>query len=195
MDEDRPVTPKRHRWTWIIGISLAVLATAAAVVVRWSFAQQEQAQAAAMSASASASTEASSSKAASDAFWSQLYQQDAQANASRAARQAQESVNDAAAQEQQLASQGFTPITSGIYRKDGNFTCSGSLPCDMFYLTVTKSCPGGVYIEASAIQNGVSVGRANDLTAALQPGDQAVVTLTDTSGMANQFKITSATCE
>ncbi|WP_136610068.1 hypothetical protein [Sinomonas albida] len=197
MDEDRPVAPKRRRWVWIIGVSAVVVAVIATCTIWASIAiAQSQAQSAAdsvsASASASASAAASRSKAASDAFWAQVAQDNRRIYASESAFA--KAFNDSQAQDQMTA-QGFVPIASGIYRKDGNFHCTGSLPCTMFYLTVTKACPGGVYVEASAIQNGVSVGRADDLTAALKPGDEAVITLTDTSGMANQFKITSATCE
>lgn len=147
-----------------------------------------------MDASASAAVK----KASSDAFWAGVAEQNAKQYASQRAEAS--AFNAQADQDRRAALNGWATLEegpAGMYWAPpvNGYDCVGEAgPCQKFMLTVTMPCPGGVYVEAGVYSGGVAIGRTNDWTAALKAGDQALITLVDTSRKSYSIKVTRAVC-
>ena len=77
---------------------------------------------------------------------------------------------------------------------EGTFTC-GAYDCIGYSVMAVNGCAGGVYFAASIeTDDGISVGMANEITAALTKGQTATVLLEDYSGNGTKFRATDARC-
>lgn len=179
------------------GVAMVLLITAGTIATSMAT-SQSQAEEATRSAVAAASADASRTKAAHESFWSQVAADNAAQYASQRAQAS--AFNAAQAQDRELAAKGWQPLlegVEGIYwgQIPNGYNCNGEAgPCQKFLIGVTRPCPGGVYIEAGIYSGAVAIGRTNDWTAALKPGDQALVTLVDLTRRGDQIKVTGATC-
>lgn len=60
--------------------------------------------------------------------------------------------------------------------------------CYVYKILRTLGCSGGVYIEVAVLDDGVVVDKANEITAGLQPGDEASVSLAPPGGIPSGAK-------
>lgn len=192
----------RRRLLIIVGLVLAVALTGAGT---WWFgvglpAHQGEQQA----AMARAAEEAAAKKKAEEsaAFWAQVDKENkeswAEDEANRKAFNSSQEQNQAASVKTQMEAQGWTQFSGHYYYQyadKSEYTCSYSR-CLVVHVTTMApaGCSRGLYVEATVDAGGASVGRANSITAALPQGKDAIVKLTDTSGMGETMGITDLHC-
>ena len=79
----------------------------------------------------------------------------------------------------------------------GQFQCA-SYQDGCFGVTVATrdGCPHGIYVEVAVVEGGVTVDKANEITAGLGPGDVAKVTLSPPTGVTKgqQAKVSDLNC-
>jgi len=124
----------------------------------------------------------------------------ARIRAERATAAIEEAAAAAAAQKSDdafWASQGYNTAGNGIYFKAAaakDVTC-GYFNCAYEDIYTTNACPSGIYVAASIMNNGVSVGSANGITGGLTSSGSASLLLQDTVGQTgDEFHITDMHC-
>lgn len=122
----------------------------------------------------------------------------AAAAAATAAADAAQAASFQASQDAMYAVAGLKPAGagSGIYYKfadSGTYSC-GYFSCTYVFVLASKGCNSGVYIAASILRNGTSIGLANGISAGLPVGGTASVLLQDTSNGGNTFSLTDVHC-
>lgn len=79
----------------------------------------------------------------------------------------------------------------------GQYQCA-SYQDGCFGVTVATrdGCPHGIYVEVAVVEGGVTVDKANEVTAGLGPGDVAKVTLSPPTGVTKgqQAKVSNLNC-
>jgi hypothetical protein len=197
--------PKGQLPLILAGIGLAVmLALAGLFWLGHSVPAQQGAegQAAARAQSQGGDDEAAKKKKAeSDAFWAKV---NAENKAQRekdakalAASEASPEVEDVSTK-RQMEDLGWKQFSGDFYYQfadKSEYSCSYS-KCIVVHVTTMApaGCPGGLYVEATVDAGGASVGMANSITAALPQGKDAIVKLTDTSGMGEAMALTKIRC-
>lgn len=190
----------RH-WSWLLSWLATRLGGTA-----WDCPNQQVAQARA--AEQAAADVAAKKKAEESAkFWDQVEKE----NSARAAKADKEKAERKPIQVQlredreaqvktQMEAQGWTQFAGNYYyyyqyADPSEYTCSFSR-CLVVHVTTMAAagCPDGLYVEATVDAGGASVGRANSITASLPQGKDAIVKLTDTSGVGEKMGLTDLHC-
>ncbi|GAA3022215.1 DUF2510 domain-containing protein [Microbacterium dextranolyticum] len=97
---------------------------------------------------------------------------------------------------QKLEADGYQEVKRGIFAKwepKSSYTCD-YWSCSKLRVISVDGCPNSLYIEAAIISGSTQVGMTNDLTTALRPMEEALVTLTDHTSNGDSFRLTEATC-
>ena len=85
---------------------------------------------------------------------------------------------------------------TGLHYKfadNGSYTC-GYFSCTFVEIIASKGCNAGVYIAASILRGGTSIGFTNGISAGLPPDGSASVLLQNTSGDGDTFSLTDVHC-
>jgi hypothetical protein len=196
---------KPRRWPLIVGLVLAVVL--ACSTSWWYGVGLPNQQAAQARATEQAATDAAAKKKAEEsaAFWAQVEKE----NRARAAKADKENAERRPIQEQlredraeqvktQMEAQGWTHFADDFYYQyadKSEYSC-GYARCIVVHVTTMASagCADGLYVEATVDAGGASVGRANSITASLPQGKDAIVKLTDTSGVGETMGLTDLHC-
>lgn len=196
---------KPRRWPLIVGLVLAVVL--AFSTAWWYGAGLPNQQAAQTRAAEQAATDAAAKKKAEESakFWAQVEKE----NSARAAKSDKEKAERKPIQQQlredraaqvktQMEAQGWTQFAGDFYYQyadPSEYSCSYSR-CLVVHVTTMAAagCADGLYVEATVDAGGASVGRANSITASLPQGKDAIVKLTDTSGVGEKMGLTDLHC-
>ncbi|WP_166871494.1 hypothetical protein [Salinibacterium sp. ZJ450] len=94
------------------------------------------------------------------------------------------------------AALGYSPAGEGIYYQfadPADFSC-GRWDCVYVSVITTSNCPGGVYVEAAVMRNGVAIGMANHLAAGAAPFTTIAALLEDFSDAGDSFELSKINC-
>lgn len=93
---------------------------------------------------------------------------------------------------------GFFPSPSeyGVFfRGEEGGQCTFAMPCSLYTVIVTKSCPGGVFVSSNLITNGVVISHGNTVTGALSARQSATFRIDYPYGDGGeQAQLTAARC-
>jgi hypothetical protein len=95
-----------------------------------------------------------------------------------------------------FATAGLTPAGNDVYymfADPSKYTC-GYSDCAYVLLLAMSGCPNSLYVEAAVTRNGVDIGLANHLAAAVPVEGQVNALLEDFSGSGDGFRITKVDC-
>jgi hypothetical protein len=183
---------KRPRTSLRLGVAVPFLAAALALVVAsgvlfvWSTLQVSFAQ--------SANTEA---KAAASVRETAMIDAEARARIARkAGSEAKAAADIKAAEVDIMGTAGYSPGGTGVYFKfaaPSDYTC-GSFECVYVTIMTTDPCNAGVYVAASKMRGGTSIGFTNAITAGMPAFGSASVLLQDTSNSGVSFQLTDVHC-
>lgn len=206
MDLPLPGERPHKRRRGVLVVALAVILAAFVGGAWWFGVGLPARQAAEASAAEQAKTQAAAKKKADDsaAFWAKI-EKDNKARAEKAAADAAafNASQDRAAEQadsikNQMEAQGWKQFSGDFYYQvadKSEYSC-GYSQCLVYHVTTMApaGCSGGLYVEATVDAGGASVGRANSITASLPQGKDAIVKLTDTSGVGESMGLTDLHC-
>lgn len=193
--------PKRPLPLILAGLALAATLALAGLFWFGNALPAQQAAQAQAAEQAKSDEAAAKKKAGSDAFWAKV---DAENKALREKHAADQAAFEASPEVEDESTKrgmedlGWTQFSGDFYYQfadKSEYSCSYS-KCLVVHVTTMApgGCSGGLYVEATVDAGGASVGRANGITAALPQGKDAIVKLTDTSGLGEAMALTKIRC-
>lgn len=194
---------KPRRWPLIVALVLAAILTCCTVVWYWpGLLSQPEPQAQAQLTQQASADAAAKKKAESDAFWAKVNKENQEiAAANKALLEALNASTEpaqAAPVQTYTAAPSFTQFAGDYYFRyadKSEYDCSYSRCVVVRVKTMNAAgCPDGLYLEATVDAGVGSVGRTNSITASLPQAKEAIVKLTDTSGMGEKFALTELHC-
>jgi hypothetical protein len=196
---------KPRRWPLVVALILTAFLTCYTVLSYWPGQQSQpalQAQERPTEQPSADAAAAKKKKAESDAFWAKVNKENQEIAAADKARIA--ASNARKEPEQAAPVQTYTEAPSWNqfagdyyyrYADKSEYDCSYSRCVVVHVKTMSAAgCPDGLYVEATVDAGGASVGSANAITASLPQGKEAIVKLTDTSGMGEKIALTELHC-
>ncbi|WP_343924237.1 hypothetical protein [Rhodoglobus aureus] len=125
-----------------------------------------------------------------------LAEERAEAEAKAEAARIEAEAAELAKRDAKFAEAGLTPAGNDVYymfADQSNYTC-GYWDCAYVVLLAMSGCPNSLYVEAAVTRNGVDIGLANHLAAAVPVEGQVNAHLEDFSGSGDGFRITKVNC-